>query len=575
MAAASAPDPTPKAVVVDVPGDASTSFSISVGAPLDGVLEAKTDHDWYAVNLVAGTRYRITLDGIAFSDYALLEDPYIYLRDSSGNLLRQDDDGGPGRDSLLNWIAPSTGLYFLDVGAWNEDYVGGYRLAISEFTVPAYSLDQIADFLTTDFWNSGGHRWDTRDDNVVTYNVTALTAEGQTLARAAFQAWANVTNLVFEEVTSGGDIPFDDNQSGAFAGGTWSNGLITSMRVNVSTSWLRSYGTTIDSYSFQTYVHEIGHALGLGHGGPYNGSASYGLDSLYVNDVWSYTVMSYFDQAEADFGSYRFVMGPSLGDILAVQNLYGANTTFNSGDSVYGRNATAGSLYDFANFTTVPAFSIYDTGGADTLDASGYGANQTVNLNAEAFSSIGGLTNNIAIARNVIVEAAIGGDGSDGIIGNASDNVLIGNAGADTLDGGAANDSLDGGTGDDRLSGGTGMDFADYGRAIGAISVHLATGTASGSDVGTDTLLGIEGAAGGQGADFFIGNAGDNLLSGNAGSDTLIGDAGNDSLIGGAGNDLLITDGLDDYVDAGDGDNVILLGGTSLADILALFGPWG
>jgi hypothetical protein len=143
MAAASAPDPTPKAVVVDVPGDASTSFSIAVGAPLNGVLEAKNDHDWYAVKLVAGTRYRITLDGIAFSDYVELEDPYIYLRDSSGNLLRQDDDGGPGRNSFLNWIAPSSGLYFLDVGAWNEDYVGGYRLAISEFTVPAYSLDQI------------------------------------------------------------------------------------------------------------------------------------------------------------------------------------------------------------------------------------------------------------------------------------------------------------------------------------------------------------------------------------------------------------------------------------------------
>jgi serralysin len=459
MAAASAPDPTPKAVVVDVPGDASTSFSIAVGAPLEGVLEVKTDHDWYAVNLVAGTRYRITLDGIAFSDYALLEDPYIYLRDSSGNLLKQDDDGGPGRDSLLNWIAPSSGLYFLDVGAWNEDYVGGYRLSISEFTMPAYSLDQIADFLTTDFWNSGGHRWDTRDDNIITYNVTALTAAGQTLARAAFQTWANVTNLVFQEVESGGDIPFDDNQSGAFAGGTWSGGLITSMRVNVSTSWLASYGTTIDSYSFQTYVHEIGHALGLGHGGPYNGSASYGLDNLYVNDVWSFTIMSYFDQAEADFGSYRFVMGPSLGDILAVQNLYGANTTFNSGDSVYGRNATAGSLYDFANFATVPAFSIYDTGGADTLDASGYGANQTVNLNAEAFSSIGGLTNNIAIARGVVIEAAIGGNGSDGIIGNASDNLLIGNAGADTLDGGAANASLDGDAGADSLIGGAGDDL--------------------------------------------------------------------------------------------------------------------
>jgi serralysin len=343
------------------------------------------------------------------------------------------------------------------------------------------------------------------------------------------------------------------------------------MRVNVSTSWLARYGATIDSYSFQTYVHEIGHALGLGHGGPYNGSASYGLDNLYVNDVWSYTVMSYFDQAEADFGSYRFVMGPSLGDILAVQNLYGANTTFNSGNSVYGRNATAGSLYDFANYSTAPAFTIYDTGGTDTLDASGYGANQIINLNAEAFSSIGGPNNNNAIARGVVIEAAIGGDGGDSIIGNATNNLLMGNAGADTLDGGASNDSLVGGAGDDRLIGGAGLDITDYSQAIGAISVNLAAGTASGSDIGTDTLLGVEGAAGGYGADNFIGDTGDNLLSGIAGSDTLIGGAGSDSLYGGAGDDLLITDGIADYLDAGAGDDVILLGGTQLADILALF----
>ena len=562
MAAASAPDPAPREAVVDIPGDASTSFSIAVGTPLDGVLEARTDHDWYAVQLVAGTRYRITLDGIVFDDYASLEDPYVYLRDSSGNLLRKDDDGGPGRNSLLNWIAPSSGLYFLDVGAWNEDYVGGYRLAISEFTMPTYSLDEVAGFLTAGYWNSGGHRWDTRDDNIITYNVTALTAEGQTLARAAFQTWANVTNLMFEEVTSGGDIPIDDNESGAFAGGTWSNGLITSMRVNVSTNWLGSYGTTTDSYSFQTYVHEIGHALGLGHGGPYNGSASYGLDNLYGNDVWSYTVMSYFDQAEANFGSYRFVMGPSLADIVAVHSFYGANTTFNSDNNIYGRNATAGSLYDFANYATAPAFTIYDTGGADTLDASGYGANQIINLNAEAFSSIGGLTNNIAIARGVVIEAARGGAGADSILGNG---------GADTLDGGAGNDSLDGGEGNDRLIGGDGADIIDYGRFSSAISFNLAAGTISGSDMGTDTLFGIEGAAGGQGADDFFGDAGNNLFFGNAGADTLIGGAGSDSLFGGAGDDLLISDGLGDHIEAGDGDDVILLGGTQLADILALF----
>jgi len=255
------------------------------------------------------------------------------------------------------------------------------------------------------------------------------------------------------------------------------------MRVNVSTGWLARYGTTLDSYSFQTYMHEIGHALGLGHAGHYNGSASYGQDNLYLNDVWSYTVMSYFDQADASFGSYRYVMGPSVADILAVQNLYGANTSFNAENTVYGRNATAGSLYDFASYTTVPAFGIYDTGGTDTLDASGYGVGQIINLNAEAFSSIGGLTNNIAIARNVIIEGAIGGDGGDSIIGNASNNMLMGNAGADTL----------------------------------------------------------------------------------------IGGTGSDSLYGGAGNDMLIADGLGAMIDGGEGDDVILLGGAQLADILALF----
>ena len=557
-----------------VPGDASTTVTLAIGASLNGAVNTLGDRDWCAVDLVAGQRYSISLDGAAYGSYGALSDPYLRLRDASGNLMRQDDDSGPGLNSLITWTASASGRYYLDVGAYIDGYSGGYRLTISEVagpTTPTYTLDQIATFLTNGFWGDSGHRWDTSSDTIIAYNLTALTSQGQILARAAFQAWANVTNLTFQEVTSGGDIPFDDNESGAVAGGTWSNGLITSMRVNVSTSWLASYGTTIDSYSFQTYVHEIGHALGLGHGGPYNGSASYGVDNLYVNDVWSYTIMSYFGQAEAGFGSYRYVMGPSLGDIVAMHSIYGANTTFNSGNSVYGRNATAGSLYDFANYSTAPAFTIYDTGGTDTLDASIYGVNQTINLNAEAFSSIGGNNNNISIARGVVIEAAIGGDGADSMLGNAGDNLLASNAGADTLDGGAGNDSLVGGAGDDRLIGGDGTDIIDYRLVSGAISFNLAAGTISGSDMGTDTLFGIEGAAGGQGADDFFGDAGNNLFFGNAGADTLNGGAGSDSLFGGAGDDLLIADGLGDHIEAGHGDDVILLGGTQLADILALF----
>lgn len=559
---------------MDVPGDPTSSFAIAVGVPLNGVLEFATDHDWYRVELVAGTRYRITLDGLAFNENIALEDPYIYLRRADGSLITEDDDAGPGRNSLLNWIAPASGVYYLDVGAWDERYVGGYQLSINEFVVPNYSLDQIADFLTSGYWGGPGHRWDTSADNIITYNVTALTSAGQFLARAAFQAWANVTNLVFQEVTSGGDIPFDDNQSGAFAAGSWSNGLIASMRVNISTGWLASYGTTIDSYSFQTYVHEIGHALGLGHGGPYNGSASYGLDNSYSNDIWSYTIMSYFDQAEAGFGSYRYVMGPSLADILAAQNLYGANAAFNAGNEVYGHNATAGSLYDFTAYANPPAFTIYDTGGADTLDASGYSQNQIIDLHAEAFSSIGGLTNNITIARGVDLEAARGGDGSDSILGNGGSNFLWGNAGADTLIGGAGVDTLSGGPDDDRLDGGAGVDVADYSPSLRAITIDLTVDEAFVGDFGTDTLHEIEGVLLGAGDDSALGDAGDNIISGGNGQDTLMGGLGSDSLLGGAGNDMLLDDGFGAMIDGGAGDDVILLGGIQLADIMALFGPW-
>jgi Ca2+-binding RTX toxin-like protein len=72
-----------------------------------------------------------------------------------------------------------------------------------------------------------------------------------------------------------------------------------------------------------------------------------------------------------------------------------------------------------------------------------------------------------------------------------------------------------------------------------------------------------------------MGDAGNNMLIGNAGDDTLNGGQGADSLYGGAGNDLLIADGLGGVFDSGEGDEVVLLGGTQLADMLALFAAGG
>ena len=47
--------------------------------------------------------------------------------------------------------------------------------------------------------------------------------------------------------------------------------------------------------------------------------------------------------------------------------------------------------------TAPPAFTIYDSGGNDTLEAPGYATNQVMDLASGAWTSIGGYVNNVFI----------------------------------------------------------------------------------------------------------------------------------------------------------------------------------
>ncbi|MGE0749206.1 MAG: FG-GAP-like repeat-containing protein [Variibacter sp.] len=324
------------------------------------------------------------------------------------------------------------------------NYGGGASSSASQGTYA-----QLADYLVNGYWAKDGlpaHGW--TPGSTVTYNISSLTAQEQSYARQALTLWHDVANINFSEVSSGGQIVFDDSGSmQAVTSVSWSGGgNLTSATVHISTDWVTGNGgyggpTGFWSYGFQTYLHELGHAMGLGHQGPYNGSATWGVDNIFTNDSWQYTVMSYFDQTKSGGASFDFTITPMVVDILAMQTKYGANTTTRTGDTTYGFNSTAGSFYNFTSYTGAPAFTIYDAGGTDTLDCSGFSQSQTFNMVAGGYCSVGGQTNNIGIALSTLLENAIGGSGADTFNGNDLNNTFKGNAGNDTINGGNGTDT--------------------------------------------------------------------------------------------------------------------------------------
>ena len=576
----------------DIAADTSTTASVAVGSSFSSELETEGDRDWIAVNLVEGQRYAITLNGVDVTRQdgttaAALEDPYLYIYDSNGTLLGENDDANGSRDSAVAFTAASTGVFYIGVGAYNDGQAddggydnngaGGYQIEVGELDpLREFTYDEIADYLV-------GGSWTPRKfaSNTITYNTSGTsTAEVLPLIELALQAWSDVADITFVETTDlNADINFVDVEEGAFARTTTSGGgtIISNVTVNVSTDWVNRSGTDVNSYTFQTYLHEIGHALGLGHGGPYNGTATYGFDNAYINDTWSTTIMSYFSQGEAGQGTSRFALGVQLADVIAIQNQYGANTTTRTDDTTYGFNTTlVGSVFDFQEWTDQsvrpPALTIYDAGGIDTLDVSGFGTDQEISLIEETFSSLGDnqignagrtpgpLINTISIARGAVIENAIGGTGNDTIFGNAAANFLTGGAGDDTIDGGEGDDTA--------IFSGASTSYTITENADGSLTI-------TGAD-GTDTLISIEfgkfddttialaatGATntinGSAAGEVLVGTNDNDIINGLGGNDVLYGLGGADEIYGGDGNDTLYIDGSDTVVSGGAGFDVVL-----------------
>lgn len=432
---------------------------------------------------------------------------------------------------------------------YTDAMLGDYKWATTSLT---YSFPTSASFYGSPYGNGE------------TASFGTLNSAQQTAAKAALAGYAAVANLTFTQLTESASKHADLRMASSDRPSTaWA--YFPTTAAEGGDAWFNKssgyYSNPVKgNYAYTTFLHEIGHALGLEH--PHENGMAVERDSM------EFTVMSYRSYIGAPLRGYvneswGYAQSLMQLDIAAVQQMYGANFNTNAGSTTYSWSPTTGEMSINGVGQGAPGgnrifMTVWDGGGVDTYDFSRYATNLTVDLNPGAWSTTsstqlarlhyngsqvadGNIANALLYKGDLrsLIENAKGGSGADSLTGNQADNALWGNGGNDQLSGNNGNDVLIGGAGGDRLDGGAGIDTASYEEAMAGVVASLSNPGSNTGEAAGDTFYFIEQLKGSNNGDTLSGDDTANALIGLSGNDTLDGRGGNDVLTGGAGADTM------------------------------------
>jgi Ca2+-binding RTX toxin-like protein len=495
-------------------------------ATIQGSVSAPGDKDFFSITLQAGELLVLDVDGTTngLDSFLTLYNPNQLVIGDNDDLVSPDPGSGiqfdHNTDSQIRFRAATSGTYYFSIESFSDDHgptsSGSYQLQVSigpPATPQQLIQEDVEAIQSGTSWNhlALSYGFPTlasqypdsfkEPDN----GFTPFSATQQAATRLLLQIVGTVTQLTFAESSSNpgnADLRYAMSNEADVAYAYYpTNGGPSSQGGSAWFNHTNFNTPTQGNYAWMGILHESGHAVGLKHGHEFPLAISADRDSV------EYSVMTYRSYPGQDLSggggytneTWSYPQTLMMYDIAALQQTYGPNYGFNNTDSVYTWNPNTGQMLINGAAGATPGgnrvfLTVWDGGGNDTYDLSGYTAADTTGTTIDLRPGEWSTTSQVQIANlgqghfargNIanallyqgnsasLIENAVGSQTTDTIIANQAANHLTGNGGADTFKWMASTDAGNGGQAD------TIMDFVRGSDRIDLSPIDANPGTGS------------------------------------------------------------------------------------------------